>query len=150
MATEFLGEVRGGRLTGKTGSDAETLNDMEGGTYRVVCTVPRGRSLDQLALWHGMCGLIAENAPGDLTKDQVHHILKIECGAARPVRLPDGTYYRVAKSIAFNQMPAPEFGALLDRAFGVAAAKFGPALSDAVRAELDRMAAGEPRLRVAA
>jgi hypothetical protein len=139
VSHEALVEIRGGKATGRTAADAELLAELEGGTYRAVLTQPKSRSLSQLNLFWKVCEMLAENYPGDLSKDEVAHVLKIETGHCRAVRLDDGTFARFAKSIAFNAMSPDAFSAWLDRAFDVAAQKFGPALSDAVRGELDRM-----------
>jgi hypothetical protein len=137
VSHEALVEIRGGKATGRTAADAEVLAELEGGTYRAVLTQPKGRSLSQLNLFWKVCEMLAENYPGDLHKDEVAHILKIETGHSRAMRLQDGTYVRLPRSIAFNAMSPEAFSAWLDRAFDAAAQKFGPALADAVRGELD-------------
>lgn len=143
MSHEVIVQAEAGRLVGRTAHDAEVLAELEGGTYRAVLTIPRGRSLSQLNLWWAMCGLIAENYGDDLTKDEVSDVLKIECGHCRVWKDAQGLYRRSPKSIAFNALAAPDFSALLDKAFGKAAELFGAGLSEAVRAELDAMAAPE-------
>jgi hypothetical protein len=140
MATEAMVTVgEDGRISGATASDAETLADLAGGTYRAVLTVPRGRSLDQLGLWWAMCGLISDNHPADLTKENVSDTLKIECGHAHVWQDAAGFYRRSPKSIAFNKLDGASFSRLLDRALAKAADLFGAGLSDAVRTELTRM-----------
>jgi hypothetical protein len=142
MATEAMVTVGpDGRISGATASDAETLADLAGGTYRCVLTTPRGRSLGQLGLWWAMCGLIADNHPADLTKENVSDTLKIECGHARVWQDSTGLYRRSPKSIAFNAMPPDAFSALLDRALAKSDDLFGEGLTDAVRGELASMGA---------
>ena len=150
MATEALVTVGpDGRISGATSSDAETLSDLAGGTYRCVLTVPRGRSLDALGFWWAMCSMIADNHPADLTKDNVSDTLKIECGHAHVWQDAAGNYRRSPKSIAFNKLDGASFSRLLDRALGKACDLFGPDLTAAVAAELVSMGRAEPE-RVAA
>ncbi len=146
--TEALVTYADGKLVPVTPADAEALDELEPGvTYRVKPAKAKGgRSWSQLALFWVMCSLLAENGPGDLTKEQVAHLLKIEGGHADVVKLANDSFARVARSIAFNRMSAEEFGRFLDGpggAFDTAARLFGPALAEAVRGELDRMIAGE-------
>lgn len=151
MATEVMVTIdEQGRATGATASDAHDLSLLAGATYRAVLTTPKGRSLSQTALYFVMCDLIAENFPGDLTKDAVDHILRIECGHYTPLRLCDDTYVRTAKSIAFNKMTTDQFTAFLDRALAVAAAKFGDGLAAAAAEELARIVSPDLPMRQAA
>lgn len=149
MATEAMVTFDAeGRPSGATSSDAETLASLAGATYRAVFTQPRGRSLSQLGLWFSMCGLIANNHPADLTKDNVSDTLKIECGHATVWKDATGLYRRSPKSIAFNAMPADAFSQLLDRALMKAGPLFGDDLTLAVIRELESM--GAPDLKEAA
>lgn len=146
MATEAMLTIDAqGRISGATASDAEALAELAGGTYRAVLTSPRGRSLSQLALFQVMCGIIAANHPGGFTKDEVVQALKIECGHARPMKLGNGIYVRVAKSIAFNAMTAEAFTKFFDLALLKAAELFGADLTEAALAELERIAAPDLR-----
>lgn len=137
-----------GRPFGATASDAEALSSLAGSTYRAVLTQPRGRSLSQMGLWWAMCGLIADNHPADLTKENVSDTLKIECGHASIWKDCTGLYRRSPKSIAFNAMSAEDFSRLLDTALVKAGPLFGDDLTAAVIAELESM--GAPDLREAA
>lgn len=150
MATEVMVRIdEQGRASGATASDAETLAEMAGATYRAVLTVPRaGRSLSQLGLWWAVCGLIADNHPGGLTKENVSDVLKIECGHAHVWKDCTGLYRRSPKSIAFNAFPAADFSKLLDKALTAAGPLFGNDLTLAVIRELESM--GAPDLAVAA
>jgi hypothetical protein len=149
MATEAMVTIDAqGRPAGATASDAETLATLAGATYRAVFTTPNARSLSQLRLWFAMCGLIADNHPADLTKDNVSDTLKIECGHATVWQDAAGFYRRSPKSIAFNALPADDFSRLLNMALVKAGGLFGDDLSDAVRGELESM--GAPDLRAAA
>lgn len=142
MATEAMVKIdEQGRACGVTASDAEALSALAGATYRAVLTQPRGRSLGQLGLWWAMAGLIADNHPAGLTKDNVSDTLKIECGHAHAWKDSTGLYRRSPKSIAFNAMPAETFSDLLDRALFKAGDLFGSDLTLAVRRELESMSA---------
>lgn len=149
MATEVMLTIsQGGNPFGATASDAETLASLAGSTYRAVLTQPRGRSLSQMGLWWAMCGLIADNHPADLTKENVSDTLKIECGHANVWQDCTGLYRRSPKSIAFNAMSGEDFSKLLDLALVKAGPLFGDDLTAAVIAELEKM--GAPDLREAA
>jgi hypothetical protein len=149
MATEAMVTFDAqGRPAGATASDAETLATLAGATYRAVFTTPNARSLSQLRLWFAMCGLIADNHPADLTKDNVSDTLKIECGHATVWQDAAGFYRRSPKSIAFNALSAEDFSRLLDMALVRAGGLFGEDMSEAVRGELQAM--GAPGLRDAA
>lgn len=149
MATEFMMTVDAqGRPHGATAADAEVMAGLAGGTYRTVCTTPRGRSLSALGLWFAMCQLIADNHPADLTKENVSDTLKIECGHANVWQDCTGLYRRSPKSIAFNAMSGEDFSKLLDLALVKAGPLFGDDLTAAVIAELEKM--GAPDLREAA
>lgn len=150
MATEAMVTIDNqGRAVGATASDAEALCALAGSTFRAVLTTPRGRSLGQLGLWWAMCGLISDNHPADLTKDNVSDVLKIECGHAHVWKDHAGQFRRSPKSIAFNAMSAAEFSLLLDVALAKAAVLFGDDLTQAVAGELMSMGAYETE-RVAA
>lgn len=142
MATEAMVSVgTDGRISGATASDAETLADLAGGTYRCVLTTPANRSPSPHRLWFAMCQMIAENHASDVSKDNVSDVLKIECGHARVWKDATGLFRRSPKSIAFNAMPPDAFSALLDRALSKSDDLFGEGLTDAVRAELAKMGA---------
>lgn len=141
MATEIMVEPYNGRLRGVTAADAEAIALLEGAAYRAVLTVPQGRSLSQLGLWFHICQMIAENSPGGWTKDEVDQTLRLACGHTNVRRDVRGVYYRTPKSIAFNKMDGPAFGALVDLMLGKAGELFGAGLAEAARAELDRIAA---------
>lgn len=145
MASEVMLTVgEGGKVSGATASDAELLSSLAGATYRAVLTQPRGRSLSQLALFWAMCGMIADNHPADLSKDEVSDVLKIECGHVRVWQDAKGIYRRSPKSIAFNAMSPADFRLFLDLALIKAAELFGADLTEAVRRELETMGAAEP------
>lgn len=142
MATEAMVKIdEQGRACGVTASDAEALSALAGATYRAVLTQPRGRSLSQLNLWWAMCGLIADNHPADLTKDNVSDTLKIECGHAHVWKDATGLFRRSPKSIAFNAMTTDAFSELLDRALLKAGDLFGADLTLAVIREMESMGA---------
>lgn len=142
MATECMVTIdEQGRASGVTASDAEDMAAMAGGTFRAVFTTPKGRSLSQTALYFVMCTIIAENYPGDLTKDAVDHILRIECGHYTVTKLCTDTYVRSAKSIKFNKMPPDAFARHLDQSLAKVAVLFGPGLAAAAAEELARLAA---------
>lgn len=142
MASEVMLAVgEGGRVSGATASDAELLASLAGATYRAVLTQPRGRSLSQMGLYWAMCGLIADNHPADLSKDEVSDVLKIECGHVRVWQDAKGVYRRTPKSIAFNAMSPADFRQFLDLALIKASGLFGEGLTDAVRRELESMGA---------
>lgn len=146
MATEVLLSIdAAGRPSGATAADAETLASLAGGSYRAVLTSPRGRSLTQLGLFWTLCGMIADNFPGDLAKENVADVLKIECGHASVWKDAEGQFRRSPKSIAFNAMSSDDFGRFLDLALTKARLLFGAGLTDAVVAELDLMAGGAMR-----
>lgn len=152
MAHELLIEIKGGKVSGKTAADAETLAELEGGTYRAVLTEPQTRSWSQLKLFWKFCEMIADNHPDSFHKNEVADALKIGCGHSRAARMADGTYMRFPRSIAFNNMPAEAFSKFMDHAFDVAGAMFGPALSIAARDELARLTEADataPRKRAA-
>lgn len=149
MASEVMLTVGAdGKPYGATASDAEALAGLAGATYRAVLTQPRGRSLSQLGLWWSLCGLIADNHPADLTKDEVSDVLKIECGHVKVWKDNKGLFRRSPKSIAFNALSAEDFSKLLDVALMKAGALFGDDLTLAVIRELESM--GAPDLRRAA
>lgn len=140
MPSEALVRIEDdGRIVGANASEAETLSEMAGGIYRAVFTTPRGRSLNQNGLYWAMCTLIAENYPGDLTKENVSDAIKIECGHAYVWKSASGEFRRSPKSIAFNKMPADEFGKFLDKALFKAGELFGEGLAEAARRELESM-----------
>ena len=139
MSHEAIIRIEQGRAVARTAHDAETLSEMEGGEYRAVFTSPRGRSLSQMALFWVFCGVIADNYPGDVTKEAVAQVLKLEAGAYTVIQLADKTYVRVPKSIAFNAMEPEVFTKFMDRAFAAAAAKFGAELTEAGRDEMYRI-----------
>lgn len=142
MATEAMVKIdEQGRACGVTASDAEALSALAGATYRAVLTTPNGRSLSQLRLWFAMCGLIADNHPAGLTKDNVSDTLKIECGHAHVWKDATGLFRRSPKSIAFNALSAEAFSELLDRALFKAGELFGDDLTLAVITELQTMGA---------
>lgn len=145
MSTEVIVRVEGGKLVGRTAADAAALAEMEGGEYRAVLTVPNGRSVNQMRLFQGFCETIAEGYPEPMDKNGVVAVLKIEAGHYEVRKLADGTYYRVPKSIAFNNMPSAEFSVFMDRAFDAACLKFGPELSRGAFAEMQAMIAPEPK-----
>ena len=149
MSTEIIVTASNGHLSGKTAADAEAIAELEdGATYRAVLTEPSNRSLSQLRLWWRVCEMIADNYPGDLTKDDVDGVLRIECGHSTVWKDAGGTYRRSPKSIGFAKMGQAEFNALMDLMWSHAGRLFGGELSQAVRDELDRMAA--PMLKDAA
>ncbi len=131
MSHEAIITVDAGRIVGRTASDAETLSEMEGGTYRAVFTVPNSRSVSQMRLFHKFCEVIADNYPEPIHKDGVVGVIKIESGHCDVRKLADGTYCRVPKSIAFDRMSGPAFNTFMDRALDVACVKFGAELSQA-------------------
>lgn len=141
MSFEAIVRIENGHAVGRTVHDAAVLHEVEGGEYRAVFTTPRGRSVPQNNLFHAFCQFIADNYPGDLDKEAVKAVLKIEAGHCNVLRLADGTYVRAAKSIAFNAMSSGEFTAFMDRAFDVAAIKFGGELTAAARRQMDEMSA---------
>lgn len=147
MASEALITIDAiGRVSGATAADAEVLSSLAGGTYRAVLTTPAGRSLSQLKMWWAMCTLIADNYGEDITKQDVSDVLLIECGHRTSWKQADGTFRRSPKSIAFNNLSGEAFGKLVDQAFDHTARIFGAGLTRAVRGELARMAAGEPKV----
>jgi hypothetical protein len=147
MPEEFLGRVQDGKIVGLTSGDAETLANLEGGEYRCVLTVPAGRSLSQLKLYWAVCGMIADNfehPTHELHKEHVDRILRLGAGHSIPIELADGTYQFLARPIAFNALSQGDFNLFMDRALTVASHKFGPALADAAKRELEKMIAGQP------
>ena len=132
MATEVMVTVEDtGHLVGTTSADAEDLCELIGGVYRCVLTEPSNGKISKQRLFWKVCSVIAENHAGGFHKDEVAHILKIEAGHCRPVRLDDGTYYRVAKSVSLNKMTDAGFSDFLDRALKAACDKFGDELAAA-------------------
>jgi len=141
MSHEVMVVCAGSKLTGKTAADAEVLDGLDGGTFRCVLTEPSSRSVSAIRLWWSVCGMIADNYPGDLTREAVSDVLKIQCGHMTLWKDAAGAYRRSPKSIAFNKMPQADFSALIDKALGAASELFGPGLAEAARAELARIAA---------
>lgn len=139
MAAELLVSIENGRAVGRTPHDAEVLAELEGGEYRAVLTTPRGRSVPQNNLFHAFCSFIAANYPGDVDKNSIKSVLKIECGHCHVLKLADGTYVRAAKSIAFNEMSSDAFTEFMNRAFDVAAIKFGPELATAALVKMTEL-----------
>jgi hypothetical protein len=146
VSTEAIVKIEAGKALGRTAHDAEVLAEMEGGEYRAVFTVPNGRSVSQMRLFHKFCEVIAEGYPEPMDKDGVVAVLKIEAGHYDVRKLADGTYYRVPKSIAFNNMQAAEFTAFMDRAIDAACVKFGPDLTFGAFAEMQALIAPKPTL----
>lgn len=138
MSSEVMVKIEQGRAVGLTASDAETLNELEGGAYRAVLTVPRGRSVPQANVFHDFCGKLAANYEDDsgssLTKEQVRQILTIEAGHC-DIRKVNGLWVRLAKSIAFNAMPQDDFTLFMCRAQDEASRIFGHDKADAAMAE---------------
>ena len=143
MAHDLIVICKGGKLAGKTSVDAEALDALEGTTFRAVLTEPSSRSMSALKLWWAICGMIADNYPGDLSAEQVSDVLKIESGHANVWRDARGSWRRTPRSIAFNKLSQEKFSALLDVAFGKASELFGIGLAEAARAELNRIAASD-------
>jgi hypothetical protein len=150
MSQEIIVRVEGGKLVGRSAHDAEVLTEMEGGEYRAVLTVPNGRSVSQMRLFQGFCQTIAEGYPEPMDKDGVVAVLKIEAAHYEVRKLADGTYYRVPKSIAFNNMPSAQFSLFMDRAFDAACLKFGPELSRGAFDAMQAMMSPKPDQQAAA
>jgi len=141
MSHDLIVICEGGKLAGKTAADAEVLDGLDGSTFRAVLTEPSNRSMSQLRLWWAVCGMIADNYPGDLTAEQVSDVLKVESGHANVWKDASGIWRRTPKSIAFNKLPQDKFSALMDLMLGRASELFGIGLAEAARAELNRIAA---------
>jgi len=148
MSTEAFVRIENGHAVGLTAHDAELLAELEGGDYRCVLTTPRGRSVPQNNLFHAFCGFIADNYPGDVDKESVKSVLKIECGHCHVLKLADGTYVRAAKSIAFNAMPAEAFTEFMNHAFDVAAIKFGGELATAALSKMVQLSSAASDARM--
>jgi hypothetical protein len=145
MAHDLQVKVERGHLVPVMSDGQETLDGLEGETFRAVLTQAKGRSWSQLKLYFAMADMISKNLAWDLplSKGGVDTVLRVETGHADPVKFADGTYRMVPRSIAFNQLSPEAFGKFLDRAFDAAAIKFGPELTDAVRVELYKLMDGE-------
>jgi hypothetical protein len=144
---EIICKVENGHLVGASALDAETLAAQEGESFTVRMTQGgRKRSMSQLALYWVVCGIIADNFESEhaeLTKEDVDRVLKVGAGHRRIILLADGSYQYSPMSIAINKLSQPDFNDFMDKALTVAGNKFGPALANAARKELDRILAGE-------
>jgi hypothetical protein len=144
LAETVYVRVERGHLVATNAADAELLDGLEGEVFKAVLTQPKGRSVPQLNLYWKMCTLIAENLESDppISKEMIDYVIKIEAGHCFAIRMNDGTYRLFPKSIAFNRLTPERFSKFMDRAFNVAAIKFGPALVEAVRLKLYKLMDG--------
>ncbi len=145
---ELRVRVEEGRLVPVLAQDKDVIAGLgEGDEYVARLTSPRSRSLTQLRLWWVVCGMIADNFEHpegwELTKDHIDRVLRIGAGHSDVCELADGTYQFFPRSIGFNSLSQEDFNLLMDRAFTVAAVKFGPALAQAAKEELDRIYMGQ-------
>lgn len=142
MAVEYLVKIEGGRPVPLGAGDDEALSDLiEGATYRAKLTQVKGeRSITQNGLFHKVRDIIAENV--GMAPEAVKHVLKLKVGWHDTHQAPDGTLHRVPRSLSFNTLSGPEFTELLNRPGGLwdaIAEVFGPALSEAARAEIEHL-----------
>lgn len=145
MAYDLQVKVERGHLVPVMADGQELLDGLEGETFRAVLTQAKGRSYPQLKLYFAMCKMLADNFDGEgqIGTHAVDHFLRIETGHADPVKFMDGTYRFIPRSIAFNQLTPEAFSQFLDKAFDVAAIKFGPLLAELVRTELYKLMDGD-------
>ena len=144
MAYDLQVKVERGHLVAVMADGAETLDGLEGETFRAVLTQAKGRSYPQLKLYFAMIKMLVDNFDGEqnVSKNAIDQFIRIETGHADAVKFADGTYRFFARSIAFNKMEPEAFNKFLDKAFDVVAMKFGPVLADSVRAELFKLMDG--------
>jgi hypothetical protein len=142
MATEFQAKVEHGRVVPLFPADAEALAALEGETVKAVLTQRKGRSSPQLRLWWAYMTLITDNLPedfGDVSKDSVSDLVKIEAGHSLVFRDAKGRYREIPRSIAFAKLDQAAFNELIEKAHGAAARLFGKSLSSACLREAEAM-----------
>lgn len=116
---------------------AEMVGKVKAGAL-VQAVVKQPRSLPWLARYWVLCAKIAENLPtskgNHLTAEQIHFLLKLECGCATPIKRKNGEVIFIPDSIAFQKMNHDEWSAYWDRVCDFVAADLLPGLS---RADLE-------------
>lgn len=104
----------------------------------VQAVVKRPRSLPWLARYWVLCAKIAENFPSakgnHLTAEQVHFLLKLECGCATPIKRKNGEVIFVPDSIAFAKMDHDAWSEYWDRVCDYVCGELMPGLQ---RADLE-------------
>ena len=107
----------------------------------VVVDAHRPRNIRRLRLYWTICQHIAD-ALGNVTRDNVSDVLKIESGHYRVLRGKTSTW-RVPSSISVSGMSEDDFIVFLDRAKVVIQEQWFPGMAAEVRAEIDAIINGE-------
>lgn len=107
----------GGMLIGSSSADQETLDKLPANVdLRIDAKAPRDGGYHRF--YWALLGKIQQNLPESVNLDleALHSVVKMGAGCTYPVRLPDGTFYELPRSISFSKMDETEFREFMDRA----------------------------------
>lgn len=105
----------------------------------IQADIKQPRNVGHHRMYWALCGLVAENMPGDYDAEIVSEIIKIRTGHVTVARTRKGEVF-IPKSISFAAMDQTAFKEFFDRAVRVVVTDILPGVdSDALRAEVINM-----------
>lgn len=115
----------------------------EGATARVEASVPRNKQYHRF--YWAMLGTIKRNLPEGVTLDldALHQVVKLGAGCKHIVKLPNGAFYELPGSIAFDRMDETAFRQFMDNAIKFVVSDLVPGMdSEVLENELYNLLAG--------